>query len=130
MPIRTLLLASVALAAGCGEKNDPIDTHVCDGLSVGDITYDSADEAHNVAPIFEKYCTVCPAEGGGDRHGAPTSSNVDSFEGAEKLAAEISDNVVAAIMPPRDDIDSGFVDRPTKEERCKVKTWVDQGAIR
>src|SRR5262245_14891498 len=97
MLVRTLALA--LLVAGCGEKNDPVNTEVCKGLTVANMSY-----AVDIKPILERSCTRCHSSSSSKRHGAPRDSNLDTYDAAVAIADEIEENVVSSLMPPNDAI--------------------------
>jgi len=79
--------------------------------------------------FFSQYCVRCHSSTleGTSRHGAPTSVNYDTLEGAQAVSSDIVDSMAAAgpeqynaFMPPADP-------RPSRDEREQLGQWLACG---
>lgn len=112
-----MLVAASTLFVACGDKIDAVQLdESCPDL--GAVTYEGA-----IASFMTNHCQRCHSSNvsGGDRNGAPTFVNYDSYAEAERSAAQALSRVLEGSMPP-DKIISAC-------DRQRLQAWVDQGKL-
>lgn len=110
------LAAPLIALGGCGDKLDARQLAECPDLGV--VSYES-----HLAPLLERRCRGCHASAvsGGDRQGAPSYVNYDSFDDATRLLEVSLQRVSEGSMPPSTPL-------PACERRV-FEAWAAQGAL-
>ncbi len=106
-------------AAGCGTKVNPGGS--CPA-PLAPITYTA-----QVEPLMLDYCVSCHSVSSGNRQGAPTDVNLDSYQGTLDNADVADQDILSGRMPQNDDSQSTEV--LTQDQRCIFDGWVSGGFL-
>ena len=117
--LRTFIVASLALVAGCGEATDT------------ECPPDNTLSAQNFGEGFmSNHCTQCHATAlkGSARHGAPDDVNLDTLEGVRAKAKDIDKQAGASATVTNTSMPPSGSPAPTVDERRQLSQWLACGA--
>ena len=105
--------------AACGTKINPGGS--C-APPVAPITYTA-----QVEPLMLDYCVSCHSVSAGNRQGAPTDVNLDSYQGVLSSADVADQDILSGRMPQNDT--SQATETLTQGQRCVFDGWVSGGFL-
>ncbi len=113
-----ILLIALAVALGCDEKLDPVQTGDESDTMEETVTYTKHTKA-----IFDADCTSCHAttKSGADRYGAPIGVDFDTYETAATSGDLANQRVQADVMPPAGPL--------SNVKKSLLRQWVEDGLI-
>ncbi len=107
-------LAPAAFAAACSSSGASSSSSDCPNDLPATCPPNPPSYAATVAPIFERRCLACHGEGGVES----AQFNFSTYDGVQKHASPILNQVYACLMPPPD------AGAPTADERHALLAWL------